>query len=1389
MKHVITISCLLLLIVGYQTVEAQGKFPPQVQAIFERNCLNCHGPHGAFTEQIVIESRDRLISSGSVVPGRPSQSELYTRLLEEDSAKRMPLGQPPLTPAAINTIRQWIDAGARSVNNGHPRDFIPNDAMLAAMQRHLATLDGFDRPYARYFTTTHLYNAGEAAGALSAYQVALSKLVNSLSWGFEIHNPEPIGAKNTIFYIDLRDYEWDRVDAWTEIENAYPYAIEYNEVTQSEELAKLTDLQTQMKCEVPFVHVDWFLANAALPPLYHDILDLPKTDRELERKLDVDVQRNLQTAPGVRVWRAGFNDSGVSNNNRVVERHTSRYGAYWKSYDFAGSTGTQNVFTHPLSFKADGGEIIFNLPNGLQAYYILDASGNRLNSAPPEIVIDPSARDPIVHNGLSCIGCHTEGTKRFEDEVRGVINRTVNPGFDKAQALRLYVERATIEGLLAQDSERYRVALEATGGVFGGIEPVHRFHEAFRGPVEAPEAAAAVDMKTEAFLAEIRNKPSLQRLGLTPLLSGGTVKRDVWTERFKDVVLEIFSPNGPVDCHETDTCDPPPPDTLDPNLRAAIVEALRLAPSELITEETMKRLTRLVADRKGIRHLTRLDEAINLERIELRYNAISDLTPLKDLRRLNDIKLRGNRITDVSPLAGLINVGWLGLEDNEITDVSPLRELVKLNGIGISGNPVSDISALASLISLEGIAAWNTSISDFSALARLPRLRWIEFGNDKSITRLPSLKELGGLRRLEINNCSISDISALAALTQLTTLKLNGNFISDLSPLTQLKNLTDLHLTRNIISDVSPLRGLTGLRELYLDENIISEVSPLARLTNLNTLQLKGNAISDFSPLKGLPADTYVGMERNPAFPTGGPKIAGPWLWAIVPSAGFLEGKDLLAQATNGAVTEEKVSTNGATAGKAVGDSLWISSTIKTGYGNNLNEVLDLFDLEISEGDKWEWVMYGVVILDSPREQKVTMFAGSDNNHKAWLNGKLVNENYHWHNGYQEVFPVTLKQGKNVLLTAVHTWGGGWSGHFGFAPDTEYNVISPVGARFAWSTATKKVGVGDTFTLHFTAEDAADLAGWQTDIIFDPAVIRAKKVNEGGFLKQGNQQTFFKAGEIKNALGKIVGVQAARIAENGGSGEGALFSVRFTAKAPGKSRVLLRNFSAGSSTGKGIAGDLFDIVVEVAAPPWDVNQDGVTDAADVTLVRKARGQSPPRNPRTDVNKDGVVNEKDVAVVTAHLGEGADRAAPPHVKFPLGFTREMVEQTLDILRRTDDGSVVFQRGITNLKHLLAAFIPEETVLFHNYPNPFNPETWIPYQLAESANVTFHIYSANGFLVRRLELGHQTAGIYQHRSRAAHWDGRNEAGEPVASGVYFYRLTAGNFTDTRKMLIMK
>ena len=201
----------------------------------------------------------------------------------------------------------------------------------------------------------------------------------------------------------------------------------------------------------------------------------------------------------------------------------------------------------------------------------------------------------------------------------------------------------------------------------------------------------------------------------------------------------------------------------------------------------------------------------------------------------------------------------------------------------------------------------------------------------------------------------------------------------------------------------------------------------------------------------------------------------------------------------------------------------------------------------------------------------------------------------------------------------------------------------------------------------------------------------------------------------------------------------------------------------------------------------DVNRDGIVNIADLVLVAGALGKTGQQH-AADVNGDEVVNIADLVLVAGALGNSA--AAPslhPHTLEML--TAADVKQWLSAAQQLGITDVTSQRGILFLEQLLAALTPKETALLANYPNPFNPETWIPYQLSKDAEVTLHIYTVNGTLVRTLALGHQPAGMYQNRSRAAYWDGKNEVGEPVASGLYFYTLTAGDFTATRKMLIRK
>ena len=338
------------------------------------------------------------------------------------------------------------------------------------------------------------------------------------------------------------------------------------------------------------------------------------------------------------------------------------------------------------------------------------------------------------------------------------------------------------------------------------------------------------------------------------------------------------------------------------------------------------------------------------------------------------------------------------------------------------------------------------------------------------------------------------------------------------------------------------------------------------------------------------------------------------------------------------------------------------------------------------------------------------------------------------------------------------------------------------------AVSEKLINFGDTFMVNISAETAFDLAKWQLDIAFDPAALEAVNVSEGDFLKMGGGTTTFQEGVIDNAAGTITGLSAERDDDQGVTGAGTLFEVELKAKSSGETKLTLQNLQFDVIT-RDTSADPYEITltIEEQLIAGDVNRDGQVNILDLVLVAQQFGQSMPADSPADVTGDGVVNILDLVRVAQNFGNTAASAAP--VAITENVDSAMVETWIAQARLKDDGSLAFKQGIENLQNLLASLIPEKTALHRNYPNPFNPETWMPYQLAAPAEVALTIYDMNGQLVRRLAVGHQAAGMYQSRSRAVYWDGRNQLGESVASGLYFYTLTADNFTATRRMVILK
>jgi mono/diheme cytochrome c family protein len=545
---VLVLSLLLLI----PTTARGGKEEPaelarKARAVLEANCHRCHGKDGAVEGGFnYVVDLDRLLARHKVVAGSPEQSPLFRRVA---ASKMPPPGQSPRpSPEDVAVLRQWIEAGAPPLIAAAKRPFVSDAEVCRLILADLDRIDKRSRRFTRYLTLTHLANAGLGDDELQTYRNALAKVLNSLSWHPRITVPHLVDPDKTILRIDLRDFVWDS-NLWNRILADYPYGVFPDTAT-----ARACSVATSTR--LPCIHADWFIATATRPPLYQDLLQLPNNSPELERQLRIDVPGDIQQE---RVARAGFNGSGISRNNRLLERHDSVHGAYWRTYDFDAVPQNlvdrpnllpdrRNLFAYPLGpgvsenlFQHAGGEIIFNLPNGLQGYMLVNAVNERIDKGPLAIVSDPKRPDRAVETGISCMGCHYSGINPKTDQMRAHVDK--NPQlFSRADVeliKALYVPEAKMKALMDEDAERFRRALEKTGNKVTAAEPVMTCTLRYEADVDLVAAAAEAGLPAEEFRTRLLHAEAAARNLGALKLAGGTIARQVLIQSFGDVVKDF----------------------------------------------------------------------------------------------------------------------------------------------------------------------------------------------------------------------------------------------------------------------------------------------------------------------------------------------------------------------------------------------------------------------------------------------------------------------------------------------------------------------------------------------------------------------------------------------------------------------------------------------------------------------------------------------------------------------------------------------------------------------------------------------------------------------------------------------------------------------------------
>jgi hypothetical protein len=556
----------------------------QVADILKTNCGNCHIGQGASGDFGYLLEMDELLASDKIIPGSKEDSRIYARMVEGTMPPAAVRVIQTPTYGQIEVVGRWIDELKDLYQDPGtdcaPLPFLDTDAQIRLMQQDMSKQDDADKPFTRYLTINYASNAGLCGRPLQRQRFALFKGINSVSTNTVIKQPVAIDQDETIYRVDIRDYNWDRQidlqdnditdpanvdfqDGWEAIianPDTAAYAVEYTG-------PQADDLKADAQTAVPFLPVNAFIQATEFGDLYYALIGAKANLFDFEREvLLIDTVEEIEQD---NLMRAGFENSGVSKQERVLNRFDSNIGpgtSYWISFDFDGGNGNgtvngvtngfeqnvanESIFSDPLDFAFAGGEAIFSLPNGLQAYYVAAADGTRLAEAPIGVVIDPAQNNGLVTNGASCHSCHNAGMITFTDTVRQYVEENKRD-FDNEtyeSVMIQYVSADRFQAAMDADSRMHVLALEKAGVPAETPDSVSRTYLDFQlGNIDINLAAGELGVPADELIDNIDLlDPRVANLEV----EGGYIDRNIQDATYLDsiCILQNVQENQPLNC-------------------------------------------------------------------------------------------------------------------------------------------------------------------------------------------------------------------------------------------------------------------------------------------------------------------------------------------------------------------------------------------------------------------------------------------------------------------------------------------------------------------------------------------------------------------------------------------------------------------------------------------------------------------------------------------------------------------------------------------------------------------------------------------------------------------------------------------------------------------------